>query len=193
MSMNIYLGTQNKGKIAEFQQTWLKEILKLLPDGIEEPVETGSTCRDNAQLKAHYYFQHLSHPVLSDDSGFFIPHLDGFPGVLSSRVIKEYGSIEKVFKFIEDKAPCGAKAYFLTVLCFIDESGQEFVFEGKLEGFLSFPAKGDNGFGYDPIFTPKGYDKPLGELSQLTKLRISHRAKAIKVFRTFYETQVSDN
>lgn len=186
--MKIYLGTQNKGKVAEFEQTWLKDKLAPLPQGLAEPVESGHTCEENAQIKARYYHQHLSRPVLSDDSGFFVPKLDGFPGVLSSRVIKDFGSIDAVFKEIETKAGSGVKAYFITVLCFINEKGEEFLFQGKLPGTLSFPATGENGFGYDPIFIPEGFKQALGELPVSTKLEISHRAKALERFYDFFKS-----
>ena len=185
--MKFYLGTQNIGKVGEFEKTWLAPFLMRLPSDIADPVETGKTCEDNAVLKARYYNRHLKSPVLSDDSGFFIPSLNDYPGIFSARVVREQGSIERVFEDIMQRAESGARAYFLTVLCFIDEQGKEFIFEGKLEGTLSFPAKGDNGFGYDPIFKPRGASLSLGELVPEKKLEVSHRALALEQFKIFFK------
>lgn len=189
--MKIYLATQNLGKVKEFSQTWLAPFLQSLPKGLREPEETGQTCADNAVIKAKAYSEYLEAPVLSDDSGFFIESLDGYPGVHSSRVIKETGSIDKVFASIEQRVSVGAKAYFETVLCYLDSKGQIHLFKGQLKGVLSFPARGQNGFGYDPIFIPEGYDCTLGQLDPDEKAKISHRARALEKFEKQFHSIVN--
>lgn len=182
----FYLATQNKGKIREFSLTSLAPYFQPLPKFDEEPEETGQTCQENAEIKARYYREALNAPVLSDDSGFFIESLEGYPGVHSAREAKKYGSFEKVFQEIEKKAASGSYAYFLCSLCYCDMTGSTYVFEGKLEGTLSFPAKGSHGFGYDPIFVPSGCEKTLSEIDHTLKAQISHRALAIQKFKEFF-------
>jgi XTP/dITP diphosphohydrolase len=182
----FYLATQNKGKVKEFSLTSLAPFFKPLPPLDNEVEETGATCAENAKIKAKYYHTLLQAPVLSDDSGFFVETLGGYPGVHSAREAKLYGGFENVFREIESRATIGAKAYFLCVLCYCNRKGESFLFEGKLEGSLSFPAKGRHGFGYDPIFIPESYEKTFSQLEPLLKSKISHRALAIEKFKNFF-------
>lgn len=185
---SLILATGNQGKVREFQQTWLKPFLKPLPSDILEPEEDGQTCQENALLKARYYTQKIGHPVLSDDSGFFIPSLNNYPGIYSSRVIQEQGSIERVFEYIAKNTSSGEPAYFECVLAIATPQGFEKTFIGQLHGTLSVPAQGTQGFGYDPIFKPQGVEDTLGQLSPEEKNAISHRAVALEKLHLWFKS-----
>ena len=178
----VVLATQNPGKVLELQKTWLGPVLEPLPNHLDQPVEDGQTCEENALIKARYYHQMLGRAVLSDDSGFFIKKLSGYPGVHSAPIVQSLGGYRQFFELIENKAKNGDEAYFLCVLAYKTSDGQEYVFKGKLEGSLSFPARGEAGFGFDPIFVAHGYQKTLAQMSLDEKNSLSHRHQALQIF-----------
>lgn len=187
----IILGTQNPGKIKEFFQTPLAQFLKPLPEGLDDPEETQTTCEGNALLKAEYYSQILKAPVLSDDSGFFIEALDGFPGVQAARYIRQCGSRQAAFDDLELKIrqSSNLRCYFQSTLAFVDPSqGVARCFTGKLWGRLCFPARGKRGFGYDPICIADGTDKTLAEIDSEQKNTISHRSRALEQFFKWFNS-----
>ena len=184
----IIFATKNKGKIKEFKELTDKYKLKLkilsLNDlkNVPEIIENGKTFKENAYLKAKIIFDAFKLPVIADDSGLIVEALGNEPGVFSARYAGEFATdeennrklIEKI-KNIKDR-----KAYFQCVLCFIDENGEVYFTDGKCYGEIIDTPKGDNGFGYDPIFYIPELNKTMAELDISTKNKISHRAKAFE-------------
>lgn len=192
--MKLLIGTKNQGKIRE-----LNELLADLPievaglhefPNITEPEETGATFAENAALKAGYYARKTGVCVLSDDSGLEVEALDGAPGIFSARYAGENATdAERSLKLVDELKQTGddaRRARFVCVAAIADETG-EIVFEaeGICEGAIADEPCGVNGFGYDPIFIPDGFEQTFGELSSTVKGEISHRARAIKKILRF--------
>lgn len=191
--MIIVLATANQNKVIE--------LTKLLPQGFElkglkeigistEIPETGTTLHENAFLKAsfvknHLTKQNLNYPVLSDDSGLEVEALGNEPGVNSAIYagVPKNDEANNLKLLNELKNKTKRQATFKTVLCFLDR--EVHYFEGHVNGTISYEARGQNGFGYDPIFIPQGYRSTFAELSQEIKNSLSHRAIAIKAFLQF--------
>lgn len=184
----ILIATKNKGKAVEFKNFFNEYDVKTfslldVKEDIADVEETGRTFKENAALKAEQISNLLHSPVLADDSGLIIDALDGRPGIFSARYAGEKKSdqanIEKVLdelKFVKDHS---RTARFICVLA-IAVPGKKTIFrEGYCEGFIAFYKKGKNGFGYDPIFIPKGYKSTMAQLSSVEKNSISHRKNAI--------------
>lgn len=190
----ILVATNNSGKLVEISDL-LKQInieaIKA-PEGLAEPDETGLTFAENSLLKAKYYAQKTGFVALADDSGLCIEALDGKPGIHSARFsLDEKGqknftlAFEKIAALLKEKGaePCGAKAYFICNLTIFDpQTNFSESFEGRIDGTLSFPALGSNGFGYDPIFVKDGMTQTFGEIFTEQKDKISHRAVAFEKF-----------
>lgn len=181
--MKVLLATNNRHKVAElgkilpihFQLQTLSDI------GFTDDIpETGSTFEENAAIKCRTIYAQFGLNCLADDSGLMIDALDGAPGVFSARYAGETSNDEQNVKLVlKNMADTGnRKARFVTVICLI-WNGQEYFFRGELPGFISQQPKGTNGFGYDPVFIPEGYNQTLAELSPDEKNRISHRARAV--------------
>ena len=181
--------------IASHNQGKVREIAELLgPYGIEplsaadldlpEPEETGVSFIDNAELKARLAADLSGLPALADDSGLCVDALDGRPGIFSARWAgeeKDFGvAMERVHQEMLDKDPeAGRNAHFVCALavCWPDD-GQCELFEGRVDGVLVWPPRGENGFGYDPMFQPIGREETFGEMDQGEKHAMSHRADA---------------
>jgi XTP/dITP diphosphohydrolase len=187
--MQILIGTKNAGKIKE-----LKNLLAGLPidlrslnefENVIEPKETGATFAENAALKAVSYAQQTGLAALADDSGLEVEALGGAPGVFSARYAGERASdaekISKLLREIKDSESENRSARFVCAIALTGENG-EIIFqtEGICNGKIALAAKGQNGFGYDPVFIPDGFDQTFGELSGEIKSRLSHRARAIE-------------
>ena len=181
----LVLSTDNKNKLKE-----IKEILGDLDIEIMaksdiydldfEVEEDGLTLYDNALKKANAIAERTKYAVLSDDTGLFVNALGGEPGVHSARYASEHDdkkNREKLLKNLEDKED--RSAYFKTQIILIDEDKNIIPIEGICEGSISKKEKGSQGFGYDSIFIPKGFDKTFAELGVSEKNKISHRAKAL--------------
>jgi XTP/dITP diphosphohydrolase len=186
--MKLLVATLNAGKIIE-----LKELLAGLPlelqglkdfQTIAEVEETGRTFAENAVLKARSYAQQTGIWALSDDSGLEVEALGGAPGVYSARYGGENATEEeKIVKLLNelDKTKDPARrARFVCAMTIANERG-EIVFsaEGVCHGKIALAPRGTNGFGYDPVFIPEGFNETFGELSSDIKRQISHRARAI--------------
>ena len=193
--MEILLATKNKNKFIELKNIFDRSNSKLellFYQDLIEVEEDKETIFDNAKKKAIEVYKEYQKPVISDDSGLFVDSLDGEPGVKSARYAGEQATdqdnIEKLLGELENKK--NRKASFKTVLFFYDGE-KEITTEGILEGEITFEPRGENGFGYDPVFEtqPPIYWKPvtveqaleelmpktLAELSLNQKTRISHR------------------
>ena len=152
-----------------------------------EPVEEGISFKDNALIKARFASKltSYSYSTLADDSGICIEKLNDAPGIFSARWAykNDYNfAFEKIKDSLSAKGLSinGQLAKFVCVLALIDKKKNEFIFEGTLKGKIIFPPRGNNGFGYDPIFIPVNHRKTLAQISSSLKNSISHRKKAIK-------------
>ncbi|MCA4777593.1 RdgB/HAM1 family non-canonical purine NTP pyrophosphatase [Empedobacter stercoris] len=186
--MELIFATHNNNKV--------KEVTKMLPsylsmksltaiDFFEEIEETGETFEENALLKAKTIFNKTGKNVFADDSGLVIEALDGAPGVYSARYAgtgKDEDNIAKALKELDGKT--NRKAYFISIFCLI-LNGKEYFFEGRVNGTIATEIKGDNGFGYDPIFIPDGFSKSFAQMTPEEKNAISHRGKAIGKLNNF--------
>lgn len=157
------------------------DIVNLDNVGIDEDIpETGTTFEANALQKADYVYQKLGMNCFADDSGLMVEALDNEPGVYSARYAGEpvdmARNIEKLLDNIKDKP--NRKAKFVTVIALI-HNGERHFFKGVVNGRIIDTPRGSNGFGYDPIFVPDGYDRTFAELSSEEKNKISHRSKAM--------------
>lgn len=172
------LATHNPGKVKEFASLLapLRVPLNLFEGTM--PEETGATFAENALIKAHAA-AHQGLPALADDSGFCIPQLGDFPGVRSARYLEACGGLAGTVAALEQKIPSGAPAAFVCVLALVDDAS-EHLFEGRVDGHVHFPPCGEGGFGYDPIFTPQGFQQTFGEMPATEKNKISHRAVAVR-------------
>lgn len=152
----------------------------------KSPEETGKSFEENAIIKAKNAGKIINwkFPCLADDSGLCIEILGNKPGINSSNWAEEYG-YEKVFEIINKKIRNvgnrmeGQPAFFYCSLAFLKSPSNVKLFNGKLKGYLTYPPKGDLGFGYDPIFKPIKENKTLAQLGELKKNKISHRKEAI--------------
>lgn len=151
--------------------------------------ETGNSFAENAEIKARYVFNKTGLNVFSDDSGLEIEALGGEPGIYSARYSAEKDSHSNINKVLTKLAGIkNRKAFFSTVICLIYE-GKPHYFEGQIEGSILNSVSGKGGFGYDPIFLPKGQTKSFAELSSVEKNRISHRSIALNKMRDFLEAK----
>lgn len=182
----IIIATNNQGKVKEFKNI-LKELdfnllsLKDISMNIEV-TEDGHTFEENAVKKAEEISQLTQKITIADDSGLSIEELGGKPGVYSARYAGENANdtdrMQKVLTEMSDKE--NRKAKFVCCIA-ISVPGQNTVtFIGECNGKISLKPEGENGFGYDPIFIPDGFDKSFGQLSDEIKNKISHRAKALE-------------
>lgn len=183
--MELLFCSANEKKKVEIQQKVGSEITIINLNDLghtEEIPETAETFAGNALLKAKFGYEKYGKPCFSDDSGLEVEALDHAPGVYSARYAGEPKSdernMDKLLHALEGVE--NRKACFKTVIAYIDSQGQTHYFEGKIEGVITHEKRGNQGFGYDPIFIPNGYDKTFAELSLEEKGTISHRALAVE-------------
>lgn len=183
----LILATHNKGKIKEFEALLSPfGITVVSAEGYPEPEENGETFAQNALIKARALAQAANLPALADDSGLCVHALDNRPGIYSARYNdpKKNGFMHAM-KCLNDELGDSAdrSAHFACALALVKPDGEEVVFEGRVDGTLVFPVKdGAQGFGYDPMFVPDGYEFSFGELPAEVKNKISHRARALAAF-----------
>jgi XTP/dITP diphosphohydrolase len=148
--------------------------------------ETGQTLRDNALEKARYVAQKFGVNCLADDTGLEVDVLNGAPGVYSARYAGEEKNPEKNMEKLlrELQGQTQRTARFKTVLALILD-GQEFLFEGTVEGTILSERQGDKGFGYDPVFLPDGFSQSFAEMDPSQKNAISHRGRALQQLKVF--------
>jgi XTP/dITP diphosphohydrolase len=204
ISPKILIATGNKGKFREISNL-LKNtsvtLISLSDYNILEPIENGNSFSENSLIKAKYYAKKTNLVSLSDDSGLAIKLLNGEPGIHSARWAIDEHTKEKDFKIaftkilkkLEDKnidvKNDKIDAYFICSLTiFNPKNNQHHTFEGRVDGFLSFPPIGNNGFGYDPIFIPNDYTKTFGQFEEKIKDKISHRNNAFIGLNKFLES-----
>ena len=189
--MKIVLATNNPNKVREVKEILNGlgiEILTLKDLGIEIEIEEDQdTFEGNARKKAHTIFNLTKLPTIADDSGLMVDQLNGAPGVYSSRYAGEEHNYEKnnqkLLQELRDK-PKPHRAKFICVINFKTETEDE-IFTGIVEGEIVDSPRGTNGFGYDPLFKPDGFDVTYAELPSEIKNKISHRYKALLKFRDY--------
>ena len=185
----IVFATNNFNKFNEIKFIFPKNIklISLKDLNFNEKIkENGNTLKDNAKIKSDYIYNKYSLFCFSDDSGLLIDHLDGEPGVYSSVYAgvprNDFNNMLKVLEKLKNIN--NRLASFKTIIS-LNLGSKKFIFSGELLGSISNSIRGNNGFGYDPIFIPKGYNHTLGELPLSIKNKISHRALAIKKLINF--------
>ena len=180
----ILVGTHNNGKFKEIAYLLPKKYKKISPLKlkIKSPKETGKSFKSNARLKVKFFSKFVDCGVISDDSGLCIKALNNRPGIFSARLAKKHGSFFKAMKFILKKLKNkkNRSATFICSLSFKDESGKVTTVQGNLKGTISNKIKGKEGFGYDPIFIPKGKDITFGQMSKVKKMKMDHRFLAYR-------------
>jgi len=191
VSNELLIGSRNKKKAAE-----LAEILKNLPwdvvdlsrfPDVPRPVEDGETFEDNAVAKALYYAEKCGLWCVADDSGLEVDALGGAPGIFSARYAGEDADDEannaKLLEAMKDVPSEKRTARFVCCAAVAKLSGDVNIRTGTVEGHIAHKCKGKNGFGYDPLFIPCGYDQTFAQMNTATKNAISHRGLAFSKIR----------
>jgi len=191
----ILIGTNNVGKY--------KEICDLLPDKVKKyspkefdiltPEETGESFEENSFIKASFFSKKTNLICLADDSGLEIDLLNNEPGIYSSRWSGKKNNfnlaIKKIYKKMNNIKKNWSKdsnARFICCMTLFWPNGKSYSAIGKINGKISTTKKGQNGFGYDPIFIPNGFDKTFGEMQSKLKISIDHRFKAFRKIKKFF-------
>ena len=192
----ILIGTNNQGKYREISDLLPKYIKKYSPKefSILTPEETGKSFEENSFIKASYFSKKTDLICLSDDSGLEIDLLKGEPGIYSSRWSGEKNNfdlaIKKIFLRMNDVKKNwhnDSSARFICCLTLFFPDGKSFSSKGIVKGKISSKKKGENGFGYDPIFIPDGYKDTFGEMAPKLKMSMDHRFKAYhKIKKNFF-------
>ena len=185
----LLVATNNEGKVLE-----LKKLLSDFPlrlrslrefADVSDVKETGKSFQENAAIKARNYALQTNLWALADDSGLEVEALHGVPGIFSARYAGENATdrenINKLQSELNKKQPADKFARFVCAMALADEKGEvKFVAKGICDGKISLEARGNKGFGYDPIFIPEGFSETFAELSGDIKQQISHRARALR-------------
>tara|TARA_B100000575_G_scaffold283444_1_gene276288 strand:- start:771 stop:1382 length:612 start_codon:yes stop_codon:yes gene_type:complete len=189
----ILIATNNPGKFKELKEILPKKIKYYKPKdfNLKEPVENGRTFKSNAKIKSSFAAKKTGLISISDDSGLEVDALNKRPGVLSARWAgpsKNFNiAIKKIYNLLKKKNKMNSKARFVCAISVALPDGSSFEYQGKIEGSISFPARGKKGFGYDPIFVPKGYSKTFAQISKIKKNQVSHRFKAFIQIKKFFK------
>ena len=191
----LLVGTNNKGKLREIKSLLPKsiKIYSTSEFNLKSPVENGKTFKENSLIKSKYFSKKTGLMCLADDSGLEIDCLNKNPGIFSARWAGKKGNftkaINKVYKELNKKDKNWQnkkiKARFICALSISYFNKNIACVLGKVEGRISNEPKGNNGFGYDPIFIPKNKKKTFGEMSSLQKYKIDHRFNAFKKIKKF--------
>ena len=190
----IVVATGNSHKVEEYKELLAGQDveLKSLKDypGCPEVVEDGNSFVENASKKAVEVCRYCDVPTFADDSGLEVEALGGEPGIYSSRYADtDAARIEKLLKNLEGKE--NRRARFVCVIAIAFNGEVIETFEGEVKGVIVDAPRGTNGFGYDPVFQPDGYDKTFAEMTDEEKNKISHRANAVKKALEFIEDEMS--
>ena len=187
---DLVISSHNKNKISEYQillNNLNIQLYSALQLDIPEPKETGTTFEENALIKAKIAGDTIDKLSLGEDSGLVINALDGFPGIRSGRWANEAGGYSLAFKkleFLLENKPLDA-SFQIVIALYCPRKKDSKIFRSRLDGFLKFLPEGNEGFGYDPIFVPKGYHKSISKLGQSVKRKLSHRAKCCKLLKKY--------
>jgi len=181
---DLVIATHNPGKLremAELLEPFGTRVHSAGALGLPEPVEDGETFIANAEIKARASAEGAGKPALSDDSGLVVPALGGRPGIHSARWAGPEKDFDLAMRLVHEELGDGdRRAYFISALALCWPDGHMETFEGTVHGQLVWPPRGDQGFGYDPMFQPDGFDITFGEFEPAAKHTISHRAEAFR-------------
>lgn len=193
MTEKLIFATHNAHKLEEVRQMLKGTLFQVVSaDELNLPdvEETGETFEDNALIKAYAAYIHTGLPALADDSGLCIEALDNAPGVYSHRFAEQHGGFPAVFEEINRQlVGKERRAFFQCTMALVFDKKQMYTFDGQVNGVLLDKARGDNGFGYDPIFMPDGHDKTLAEMGAEAKNKISHRHLALEEVKYFLQNR----
>ena len=195
----LVVASHNKGKLAEIAELIAPHGFEARPaaeHGLPEPDETGTTFEENAYIKAYAAASGTGLPALSDDSGLEVDALDGAPGVYTADWAERPGGgrdFHHAMRITEDKLQAAGATdaasrtgRFVSVICLAWPDGHAEYFRGEIEGSLTWPPRGEMGFGYDPMFVPEGETRTFAEMTQAEKNGVgrprSHRARAFAKF-----------
>ncbi len=183
----LIAATHNKGKVSELKDLFVPlgfEVVSAADLDLDEPEETELTFEGNALIKARFAAQATGAPALSDDSGLEVTALGGMPGVHTALWAGEprdfYVAMEKVERELQAIEATDRRAKFVSCLAVAWPDGHEMTFRGESLGTLTWPPRGEMGFGYDPVFVPVGFDVTYAELEPAQKHAMSHRAAAFE-------------
>ena len=191
----IIIGTNNEGKYKEICALLPRNVKKYSPKEFDilTPEETGKSFENNSFIKASYFSRKTNLICLSDDSGLEIDLLKGQPGIYSSRWSSDKNNFDLAIKRIFEEMDKIKKdwkndstARFVCCMTLFWPDGKNYSAKGTIKGKISNIAKGKNGFGYDPIFIPNGYNKTFGEMIPKMKMSIDHRFKAFAKIKKFF-------
>ena len=186
------IATHNSGKLTELRELLLPYGLEAVSAGelgLAEPEESGASFPANARIKAQAAAAAAKLPAFADDSGLVVEALDGAPGIHSARWAGENkdfpGAMQKIENLLRERNITDRRAHFVSALCVAWPDGHVEEFEGRVDGTVVWPPRGDQGFGYDPVFLPEGHTRTFGEMSAGEKhglppkgKGLSHRARA---------------
>jgi XTP/dITP diphosphohydrolase len=195
--VDIVLASNNQGKLKELKESMheynvisFAEVLKPF-----EIIENGTSFKENALIKARAVYEKLNDKsviVMSDDSGISVNAFGGEPGIYSARYAGENATseqnLDKLIYNLKEKNLKVSPAFYTAAIAMVGEKG-EFCVHGWMHGNVIDEKRGTNGFGYDPIFIPLGFDKTLGELGDAVKKKLSHRSQALKLAKIIIKTQ----
>ncbi len=190
--MRVIAATKNKHKVEEIQAITKEFDMEVVPRdeaGVPdiEIVEDGDTFEENSEKKAKEIMELCGEITIADDSGLMVDALGGAPGVISARFAGEDGNDlknnEKLLSLLSDVELVDRTARFVSVITMMYPDGKKIVARGECEGHIMYQPKGSNGFGYDPLFLPVGYERSFAELTGGEKNQISHRAIALQNLR----------
>lgn len=193
--MKILIATNNKHKIKEISSIFADsehEVVSPKQMGVSVEVEEdGTTFAENAMKKAKGFNEASRCTCIADDSGLVVYALGGEPGVYSARYggdgLDDAGRTALLLRNmqgIEDR-----RAAFVCSIAMVFDDGRTLTAEGRCEGRIQYAPSGENGFGYDPVFVPDGYDKSFAELTEAQKNSISHRGRALEVLKSLLKTE----
>ncbi|WP_024955438.1 RdgB/HAM1 family non-canonical purine NTP pyrophosphatase [Sulfurospirillum arcachonense] len=194
--MKIILASGNKGKVKEFK-SWMDGFEVLAFSEVMEPfeiIEDGNSFKENALIKARAVYEKLedkSAIVISDDSGISVNALNHEPGIYSARYAgvdaTATQNLDKLIQTLKEKGLKKTPAYYTAAIAIVCEAG-EFCVHGWMHGDAIDEKRGNNGFGYDPMFIPDGFDLSLGELDESVKKELSHRSRALELAQILIKT-----
>jgi len=186
----LVIASHNAGKLREIVDLLAPfgvSVTSASDHGLDEPAETEATFAGNARIKAHYAAKATGLPALSDDSGITVDALNGDPGVYTADWAETPNgrdfpmAMTKVWTLLEEKnAPAPRTAAFNCTLCLAWPDGHDEIFEGRVDGQVVWPMRGERGFGFDPVFLPNGETETFGEMDPARKKDMSHRSDAFR-------------
>ena len=188
---NLLFFSHNNKKVSEVEEILSRRDIKIYNlnfyNKIKEPIENAKTFAENAKIKSYCGLREFKIPCFADDSGICIEALNNKPGTKSKRFLEGFKTYKSAFEYIISNVinKKNDKAFFKTAICLSIKKNHHVVFEGMVNGKISTKPKGVNGFGYDPIFIPDGYEKTFAEMTSREKNTISHRLIALRKMESF--------